>query len=62
MARLSSGSPKKKRREAGEIASRRAGANTGKLFAADFDKARRMPSRESVLKQEVTADPVEHAG
>jgi hypothetical protein len=28
-------SAKKKRREAGEVASRRAGANTGKLFAAE---------------------------
>jgi hypothetical protein len=61
--RLPSDHPgEKKRREAGEVASRRAGANTGKLFAADFYRARRVPSKESFVKQEVNADPVEHAG
>jgi hypothetical protein len=36
----------KKRREAGEFASRRAAANTGILFATGLGKARAMPDRK----------------
>src|SRR5262249_14494000 len=41
----------KKRREAGEVASRRTGANTGKLFATGLIKAKPMPPHEMQLKQ-----------
>jgi hypothetical protein len=55
-------SPKKKRREAGEVASRRAGANTGKLFATVWDRARDVPSSEMYLNHTVSADPGEPYG
>ena len=41
----------KKRREAGEIATRRAAANTGILFATGLSRARAMPDRKPLLKQ-----------